>query len=91
MIVCIMCPVMSLVATLLFQEPSFGTWVHTWGCNFPMALCWQTAVSYTHLDVYKRQALYRPDGSLMPVVQADIDEGPAHARHAMSMVAARCV
>ena len=26
MIVCIMCPVMSLVATLLFKEPSFGTW-----------------------------------------------------------------
>ena len=24
----------------------------------------------------------------MPVVQADIDEGPAHARHAMSMVTA---
>ena len=41
MIVCIMCPVMSLVATLLFKEPSFGTWVHTFGCNFPMALCWQ--------------------------------------------------
>ena len=19
----------------------FGTWVHTWGCNMPMALCWQ--------------------------------------------------
>ena len=32
---------MSLVATLLFKEPSFGTWVHTWGCNMPMALCWQ--------------------------------------------------
>ena len=41
MIVCIMCPIMSLVATLLFKEPSFGTWVHTFGCNFPMALCWQ--------------------------------------------------
>ena len=41
MIVCIMCPVMSLVATLLFKEPSFGMWVHTWGCNMPMALCWQ--------------------------------------------------
>ena len=41
MIVCIMCPVMSLIATLLFKEPSFGTWVHTFGCNFPMALCWQ--------------------------------------------------
>ena len=41
MIVCIMCPVMSLVATILFKEPSFGTWVHTWGFNMPMALCWQ--------------------------------------------------
>ena len=41
MIVCIMCPVMSLVATILFKEPGFGTWVHTWGCNMPMALCWQ--------------------------------------------------
>lgn len=35
MIVCIMCPVMSLIATLLFKEPSFGMWVHTWGCNMP--------------------------------------------------------
>lgn len=41
MIVCIMCPTMSLIATLLFKEPSFGTWVHTWGCNMPMALIWQ--------------------------------------------------
>ena len=40
-ICCIMCPIMSLAATLLFKEPSFGTWVHTFGCNFPMALCWQ--------------------------------------------------
>ncbi len=41
MIVAIMCPVMSLVATVLFKEPSFGMWVRTWGCNMPMALCWQ--------------------------------------------------
>jgi len=41
MIVAIMCPVMSLVATVLFKEPSFGMWMHTWGCNMPMALCWQ--------------------------------------------------
>lgn len=41
MIVCIMCPTMSLIATLLFKEPSFGTWVQTWGCNVPMALIWQ--------------------------------------------------
>jgi len=28
-ICCIMCPVMSLVATILFKEPSFGMWVKT--------------------------------------------------------------
>ena len=33
-----MCPVMSLIATVLFKEPSFGTWVHTFGCNFPMQM-----------------------------------------------------
>lgn len=41
MIICIMCPIMSLVATLLFKEPSFGTWAHTFGCNLPMAFFWQ--------------------------------------------------
>lgn len=41
MIVCIMCPVMSLIATLLFKEPSFGTWINIWGMNMPMALIWQ--------------------------------------------------
>lgn len=41
MIVCIMCPTMSLIATLLFKEPSIGTWVQTFGCNMPMALIWQ--------------------------------------------------
>ena len=41
MIVCIMCPVMSLITTLLFKTPSFGTWIETWGMNMPMALIWQ--------------------------------------------------
>ena len=41
MIVCIMCPTMSLIATLLFKEPSLGAWVQTFGCNMPMALIWQ--------------------------------------------------
>ncbi len=41
-ICCIMCPIMSMVATLLFKDtPSFGTWVQTWGMNFPMAICYQ--------------------------------------------------
>ena len=41
MIVCIMCPVMSLIATLLFKTPSFAEWIHTWALNMPMALIWQ--------------------------------------------------
>ena len=41
-ICCIMCPIMSLVATILFKDnPSFGTWVQTWAMNFPMALLYQ--------------------------------------------------
>lgn len=40
-ICCIMCPTMSLIATILFKEPSFGTWIHTWALNFPMALLFQ--------------------------------------------------
>ena len=40
-ICCIMCPVMSLIATLLFKEPDFGTWVQTFGMNLPCALLWQ--------------------------------------------------
>ena len=40
-ICCIMCPIMSLIATFLFKTPSFGTWVQTFGMNFPMAICYQ--------------------------------------------------
>lgn len=41
-ICCIMCPVMSLIATLLFKDTkTFATWVQTWGMNFPMAVCYQ--------------------------------------------------
>jgi hypothetical protein len=40
-ICCIMCPTMSLIATFLFQEPSFGTWIKTWARNFPMAILYQ--------------------------------------------------
>ncbi len=43
-------------------------------------------ISFTITE--KGYALTRPDGSLMPVVQADMEEGPDHARHAMSLVAA---
>ena len=41
-ICCIMCPLMSLAATLLFKETkTFSTWIETWARNFPMAICYQ--------------------------------------------------
>ncbi len=43
-------------------------------------------VSFTITE--KGYALANMAGELLPVVQADIQEGPAHARHAMSMVTA---
>ncbi len=43
--VCLMCPTMSLAATMLFKdfhEAGFiGVWLQTAALNFPMALCWQ--------------------------------------------------
>ena len=44
MIVCLMCPMMSFVATLLFKDPGseiISIWLQTTVMNFPMALCWQ--------------------------------------------------
>ena len=32
---------MSLIATVLFNEPSFGAWLKAWALNFPMALLYQ--------------------------------------------------
>ena len=41
-ICCIMCPTMSLIAMFLFKDNhSFGTWIQTWGMNFPMAILYQ--------------------------------------------------
>ena len=41
-ICCIMCPVMSLIATILFKDTkTFGTFIQTWGMNFPMAILYQ--------------------------------------------------
>ena len=44
MIVCLMCPTMSLIATLLFAHPGsqvVAVWLQKLTLNFPMALCWQ--------------------------------------------------
>lgn len=45
MIVCLMCPTMSLIATILFAHPGsqvVAVWFQKFALNFPMALCWQT-------------------------------------------------
>ena len=44
MSVCLMCPLMSLVATILFKNAGadlVAVWLQTTAMNFLMALCWQ--------------------------------------------------
>ncbi len=44
MSVCLMCPLMSLAATILFKNAGsefVAVWIETTVKNFPMALCWQ--------------------------------------------------
>lgn len=44
MIICIMCPVMSFIATILLKDTSSGliaVWLQTAAMNFPMAFFWQ--------------------------------------------------
>lgn len=48
MIVCFMCPIMSLIATLLFkgsENEIFAVWIQTTILNFPMAFCWQIFIA----------------------------------------------
>jgi ABC-type xylose transport system permease subunit len=48
MSVCLMCPLMSLVATILFKNAGtelVAVWLQTTAINFPMALCWQIFVA----------------------------------------------
>ncbi len=44
MSVCLMCPLMSMAATILFKSAGkefVAVWLQTTAMNFPMALCWQ--------------------------------------------------
>ena len=37
-----LCCFMSLIATMLFKDThTFGTFIQTWGMNFPCAVLWQ--------------------------------------------------
>lgn len=63
MIVCLMCPMMSFVATLLFKNPGnqiIAIWLQTTIMNFPMALFWQIFfagpfVRFLFRTIYKKQ------------------------------------
>ena len=48
MSVCLMCPLMSLAATILFKNAGtefVAVWFQTTIVNFPMALCWQLFIA----------------------------------------------
>ena len=48
MTVCLMCPMMSFVATILFKgvdSQLFAKWIQLTVMNFPMAFCWQIFVA----------------------------------------------
>lgn len=63
MTVCLMCPIMSLIATILIQHTSeqlIAVWLQMIIINFPMAFCWQLflagpVVRFVFRTLFKRQ------------------------------------
>lgn len=63
MTVCLMCPIMSLIATILIQHASeqlIAVWLQMIIINFPMAFCWQLflagpVVRFVFRTLFKRQ------------------------------------
>lgn len=54
MTVTLMCPMMSLAATLIFKQPGWETpavFLQTFACNFPAALLWQLFFCRAHLPL----------------------------------------
>ncbi len=41
----LMCPIMSLIATILFKEPGLGTYAQTWALNLPAAFAMQFMIA----------------------------------------------
>lgn len=69
-ICCIMCPVMSLVATILFKEPSFGMWVKTWAMNFHMAILYQMFYCGPFVRLIFRAIFERKDSRQKEAIEA---------------------
>lgn len=62
MIVCLMCPVMSLIATLLFKQPGseiVAVWLQTTFMNFPVALFWQIFIAGPFVRLLYRKMIER--------------------------------
>ena len=63
-ICCIMCPTMSLIATVLFAHPGnqvIAVWLQKFALNFPMALCWQIffgGVFVRNLFIWVKKAIH---------------------------------
>ena len=70
MIIAIMCPIMSLVATFLFKEPSFGMWVKTWAMNFPMAILYQMFYCGPFVRLIFRAIFERKDSRQKEAIEA---------------------
>lgn len=70
-ICCIMCPTMSLVATILFKDTkTFGTWIQTWAMNFPMALLYQLFYCGPFVRLIFRSIFREKKSAEMPVKKA---------------------
>ena len=66
MIVCLMCPSMSLVATILFKDTSqngfIAVWLQTAVMNFPMAFFWQIFFAGPFVRLLYRTVFERSTG-----------------------------
>ncbi len=77
--VCLMCPTMSLAATLLIQRPELSnlvvTWMETTVKNFPMALCWQLFLAGPLVRKIFRLLFSRQDAKAAVTTQKEVEKG----------------
>ena len=62
MIVCLMCPIMSLIATLLFQNAGnqvIVLWLQAMFVNFPITLGWQLFFGGTAVRKLEKICIYQ--------------------------------
>ena len=62
MIVCLMCPIMSLIATLLFQNAGnqvIALWLQAMFVNFPITLGWQLFFGGTAVRKLEKICIYQ--------------------------------